>query len=110
MYCFPGGGIESKESEQQALVREIREELGVPIQPIRCVWRSVTPWKVRLAWWLSRLEPVAQLTPDRVEVESVHWLTTDEMADLPDLLASNHHFLQALRSGNIDLSTRSQVL
>jgi 8-oxo-dGTP diphosphatase len=103
MYCFPGGGIESEESEPQALVREIREELGVVVQPIRCVWRSVTPWKVRLAWWLSRLEPAVQLTPDQLEVESVHWFTPNEMAKLPDLLASNHHFLEALRSGRIDL-------
>ena len=95
-FCFPGGGIEPDESEQEALVREIREELGVTIEPVRRLWQSVTPWKVHLSWWLSRLDPDAVLAPNPAEVESVHWLTVEEMRQLPDLLESNHDFLQAL--------------
>ncbi len=102
-YCFPGGGIEEHESEEQALVREIREELGVTIEPIRRVWESVTPWKVRLSWWLSQMAPNATLTPNPAEVESVRWCTAGEMGALPDLLASNHAFLRALASGEVQL-------
>jgi 8-oxo-dGTP pyrophosphatase MutT (NUDIX family) len=105
-YCFPGGGIEGDESEQEALVREIREELGAIVQPVRCVWRSVTPWKVELSWWLSLLEAGTELRPDPTEVESVHWFTAEEMARLPDLLESNHHFLGALHDGRIDLGAQ----
>jgi 8-oxo-dGTP pyrophosphatase MutT (NUDIX family) len=102
-YCFPGGGLEPGESEQQALVREIREELGAAVRPLRRVWRSVTPWHVHLSWWLSELEPEAQLAPDPKEVESVHWCTPEEMVRLSSLLVSNHHFLQALWAGQINL-------
>lgn len=103
-FCFPGGAIEQDESEEDALVREIREELGVTIRPERRIWQSVTPWQVHLAWWLGHLAEDALLVPDPAEVESVHWLAPGQMAELPDLLESNRHFLQALASGEIDLA------
>ena len=103
-FCFPGGAIEGDESEQEALVREIREELGVAIVAERRVWQSVTPWHVHLAWWLSRLAPDAQIAANPSEVESVHWYTPQDMAELPNLLESNRHFLAALASGEIDLA------
>jgi len=103
-FCFPGGAIEGDESEQEALVREIREELGVAILAERRVWQSVTPWHVHLAWWLGRLEPDARIAANASEVESVHWYTPEEMAELPDLLESNRHFLAALASAEIDLA------
>jgi 8-oxo-dGTP pyrophosphatase MutT (NUDIX family) len=102
MFCFPGGALEGDESEPEALVREIREELGVTIEPVRRIWESVTPWEVHLSWWLSELERDAEVVPNPDEVESVHWYTPHEMARLPDLLESNRDFLEALASGEIE--------
>lgn len=106
-YCFPGGALEDGESEEQALVREMQEELGVSIHPIRRLWRSVTPWNVELAWWLAVLPPDERLAPNPEEVESVHWVTPAEMADLPGLLSSNRDFLEALADGRIELELDS---
>lgn len=100
-YCFPGGAIEPGESEEEALVREIREELGANLRPLRRIWRSVTPWDVALAWWQSELDEVPPVAANPQEVESVHWLTPDEMAGLAGLLESNHDFLDALAAGEI---------
>ena len=36
--AFPGGGIETGESEAEALCRELCEELGTAIRPLRRVW------------------------------------------------------------------------
>jgi len=102
-YCFPGGGIEPSESEEDALIRELREELNVDIIPLRRLWWSVTPWKVELAWWLARLAPGSWPQPAPAEVESVHWHTVEEMAALPDLLESNRRFLAALANGEFSL-------
>ena len=102
-YCFPGGGIEPGETEPEALIREIREELGTGVEPLRRVWESTTAWGVRLGWWLARLDPHRELAPNPAEVESCHWLTPAEMARLEPLLSSNVEFLAELEAGRIEL-------
>lgn len=101
--CFPGGGIRLGETEQQTVVRELREELGVTIAPLRRLWESVTPWNVELSWWLSELPPDCVLQPNPEEVAAVYWLTAEELQTHPELLESNRQFLEALRQGEIHL-------
>lgn len=102
-FCFPGGAIEAGETEEAALIRELQEELGAAVKPVRRLWESVTPWNVHLVWWLADLAPQCQLTPNPAEVDSVHWYTPIELAALPDLLESNYAFLQAIKTGTIEL-------
>ncbi len=103
VYCFPGGGIEGDETEEEALRREFREEIDVEFRPVRRLWECVTAWKVQLAWWFGEVPAGAVLTPNPREVDSVHWMTVAEMAALPDLLESNREFLRLLRTGEVAL-------
>ena len=105
MYCFPGGGIEDGETEQSAVVREVYEEVGVQIRPLRRLWECVTAWKVHLAWWLAEMDPAAVTMPNPREVESIHWFTPGEMAGLSELLESNREFLEMIRRGEICLAS-----
>lgn len=107
-YCFPGGAIEAGESEEVALVREIREELAVTVEPLRRVWQSVTPWGVHLSWWLGRCDHAQQPVPNPAEVESCSWLSPAEMLARPELLESNRDFLDALARGEIDVASPSE--
>lgn len=102
-YCFPGGGIEGDESEEEALIREFQEEIAVNLRPLRRLWQSVTPWKVHLVWWLGQLDDDAVPIPNPAEVESIHWFTPAEMLELPGLLESNREFLELVQQGKIQL-------
>ena len=102
MHCFPGGAIEPGESEPCAVSRELFEELSVTARPLRLLWRSVTPWNVALAWWLTEIAADAEPRANPREVESFAWLTADEIRRPPHLLASNLEFLDAWESGKIE--------
>lgn len=104
MHCFPGGAIETDESEPAAVRREIQEELGVVAEPLRLLWRSVTPWDVELAWWLADIDLSSELIANPLEVEAFYWLSPDEIRRLPQLLASNLEFLDAWEGGRIQRS------
>lgn len=103
MYCFPGGSIEAGESEEVAVVREFSEELGAVVMPTRRLWASLTVTNVQLAWWLVSLADSQSLQPNPLEVESIHWLRSDEALALPQLLASNRDFYAAWASGDFGL-------
>lgn len=44
VFDLPGGGIESEESEPEALIREFEEETGLNVWPIRQLCRSGQFW------------------------------------------------------------------
>jgi len=95
--CFPGGGIEVGESQTSAVVREMKEELGAAVRPIRCVWRWDKPDSNLTLWgWTADLLSES-LSPDPLEVAEVMWLRGEEVAEHPDALPSNRLFVQALK-------------
>lgn len=98
-FCFPGGAIEQDESEADAVVRELLEELALPARAVRKLWTSVTPWSVSLSWWLAEVEPAAVPRPHLPEVASYQWLTAGEIRQISNLLASNLEFLSAWERG-----------
>ncbi len=101
--CLPGGGIEDGESESQAMVREMQEELAIEVQPVRLCWRSITPWGTNLAWWLAELDPSVEPIPNPDEVAEVHWMNVEEIRCALDMLPSLPAFVDAWQRGQIDL-------
>ncbi|TWU25452.1 hypothetical protein Pla52o_17530 [Novipirellula galeiformis] len=101
--CLPGGTIEKGESEQFALVREMQEELAIDVEPIRLLWRSVTPWGTTLAWWLSALEPDVLPVPNPAEVSEYHWMDSREICNAREMLPSLPEFIQAIRAEEVRL-------
>ncbi|MFE7071915.1 (deoxy)nucleoside triphosphate pyrophosphohydrolase [Streptomyces sp. NPDC057620] len=80
---LPGGKVEPGESPERALVRELREELGVSAEVVRRVpgeYALRAPYVLRV--WTVRLlagssEPLALQDHD-----ALRWLTADEVWDV----------------------------
>jgi 8-oxo-dGTP pyrophosphatase MutT (NUDIX family) len=94
--CFPGGWIDDGESQEAAAVREMREELGAEILPLRCVWRHQFTERPLTLWgWLAELKSPT-LIPNPLEVHEVLWLTAAEAVRHPDVLPHTDALMAAL--------------
>jgi 8-oxo-dGTP diphosphatase len=91
---FPGGKVEAGETAEQALVREVAEELGVTIEVRRWLAGSVpigTVYELSVA-----VVDVLDGEPTPVEHDLVRWLAADELDDV-DWLEPDRPFLTELR-------------
>jgi mutator protein MutT len=95
-WCFPGGGIEPGERPIDALVREVREEVGLSVEPVEEVWRwQRSDGRLVLHWYLTRpVEETAEVIPSPHEVAEARWVTPADFSELAPILASNLAFLQ----------------
>lgn len=82
-FSLLAGFVEAGESAEQAVVREVQEESGVPVEDVRYV--ASQPWpfprslmlgfRARLA---SGADPEA-LTPDPTEISELRWFTREQL-------------------------------
>ena len=101
--CFPGGSVEVGETIEQAVIREMWEELGVTVSPVRELWQCTIKSGTRLHWWLVDLPHDAVFCPDPDEVDTYAWLTVSQIKRLPQLLPSNADFFTALEAREFEL-------
>ena len=52
-YYPPGGHMEAGESKQEALKREIREELGIDVEPLEEITETKADVKDQITYWWS---------------------------------------------------------
>ena len=94
-YEFPGGKVELGETEEEALHREIREEMGCEIEIVRrlrIIDHAYPDFSVTLAIYLCRTErPEFQLR----EHVAFCWLPREEMPRLP-WVEADREFVESL--------------
>ncbi len=97
LWEFPGGKVESGETEFEALIRECREEIGVSITPQRFLGEVSNPYgrgSVRL--WSAVLSDCEGGSPVALEHLELRWLAAQDLTSV-EWLPGNRQFEAVVR-------------
>ncbi|GAA2516714.1 NUDIX domain-containing protein [Streptomyces longisporus] len=93
------GKVEPGETQEQAVVREVREEVGLTVSPLAKVWESETDDGLfRLHWWTADAT-TGEIVPDPVEVAETRWVTPEEFLTLTPVFEGDREFFERILPG-----------
>jgi len=95
-YSTLAGFVEPGESLEEAVVREIQEEVGVRVTACQYLGSQSWPFPASLMLGFTAVTEDAEATPDGVEVTRARWFSRDELQE-------------AVLSGEITISTRLSI-
>ena len=97
---FPGGKIRREESQQDALARELREEIGINVISSRhCI---SFPYAYRDRRVMLNFHVVVEFTgkPCSCEDQPLQWVAPEDLDDF-DLLEANRRIVDRLKAGEL---------
>ena len=89
--------MERGENSRRAVIREIREELGISVEPLRRLGAvRVLESNYILAVWLVRMNDGDLIQPAASEIADFRWLTLDQIRLMKPDLPSNRTVIEML--------------
>ena len=96
-WCFPGGEIEQGETHEQALIREIKEEVGLDVQPGQhLMTQTKHDGRLVLHCWSATITS-GDPTPNPREVAQIAWITPADIRTMHGVLPGTTDILDRLK-------------
>lgn len=95
-WCFPGGAIEAGESQAEALVREMQEELAIAVEPGELLMTQTKHDGRLVLYCWSAMIVGGQLTANPKEVAEARWMTPGEVRAMAGVLPGTTDILKTI--------------
>lgn len=83
MYSVLAGFVEPGESLEEAVVREVKEEVGINVKDIKYFGSQPWPFPHSLMIGFTATYAGGEISPDDSEIEDADWFTADQLPQIP---------------------------
>ncbi|MBW2059421.1 MAG: NAD(+) diphosphatase [Deltaproteobacteria bacterium] len=94
-YSVIAGFVEPGETLEQAVAREVREEVGLRIRDIRYFASQPWPFPHSLMIGFTAAYAGGEITPDPDEIEDARWFTPDSLPGLPSKMSISRRLIDS---------------
>jgi len=105
-WCPITGAVEHGETQEQAVVREAQEEMGIQVEPVKKLWECTThDGKYTLHWWqVDLIHDRISENPDEVKAHT--WVTVSGMQDIENMFEADLLFFKTVGANLPDSTNR----